>query len=672
MIFETFRQAIQNVWSNKLRTFLTMLGIIIGVMAVIVIVGLGNGMTKSMRDSFSALGTNTLSIQVWGYGSRSVSVEEMYDICQRHSDLIKAVSPQVNFGGNASGTLKIGTTSYRWSNMSGVDENFTEMKNYQIVQGRGLQYMDMQDNKQVCVIGDYLNRVAFGGNGVGQTLKIGANKFRVVGVLSAKVSDPTMQQGSDDDCVYLPYTTVMRLSSQSMVDCYTAMMADESLANEAKSTMEEELMSILKTENGYYVYSASEWLEEMNKMINMVIVILTGIASISLLVGGIGSIFFAKPLAAAFGLGANGAGLVPFLFLNAALYMLVRYLNVLLRLENNVRAYTTETLWMQACLNLIYLLPGFVTQDARAFVLGAVCSFAGVAVFYWRRASKGQTKEAPVRGLRPYAHIYRAALPYGIVLAPAAILIPLYRAICLSFLGNYAPAAEQGSFDFAYTLAQLVTTIQAGFSTYWGPYVYAHYRTEQERIGRIHDLLNLLIFGFFCLLVMFEDIIFIIFPAKSACLPYFPLMMLAVVFSILCEGTVYGNTIARKPFQDTIGTAVGVAANIAVCAVLVPRFGVMGAAVGLVTANATMFLYRTVTGQYYYRTIPSFSRTICGFLLAVGVAVIGVVFAHNFIIKFVLTAAILFIYCNIYRAQLYKLWQIFMGFVRRYLLHSQA
>ena len=75
----------------------------------------------------------------------------------------------------------------------------------------------------------------------------------------------------------------------------------------------------------------------------------------------------------------------------------------------------------------------------------------------------------------------------------------------------------------------------------------------------------------------------------------------------------YGNTIARKPFQDTIGTAVGVAANIAVCAVLVPRFGVMGAAVGLVAANATMFLYRTVTGQYYYRTIPSFSRTICGF-----------------------------------------------------------
>lgn len=385
---------------------------------------------------------------------------------------------------------------------------------------------------------------------------------------------------------------------------------------------------------------------------------------VMLLVGGIGSIFFAKPLAAAFGLGANGAGLVPFLFLNAALYMLVRYLNMLLRLENNVRAYTTETLWMQACLNLIYLLPGFVTQDARAFVLGAVCSFAGVAVFYWRRTSKGQTKEAPVRGLRPYAHIYRAALPYGIVLAPAAILIPLYRAICLSFLGNYAPAAEQGSFDFAYTLAQLVTTIQAGFSTYWGPYVYAHYREEQERICRVHDVLNLLIFSFFCMLVMFEDIVFVIFPDKRGCLAIFPLLMLAVVFNILCEGTVYGNSIARKPWHDTIGIGLGALSNLGLCAVLVPACGLTGAALALAASNGIAFLYRSVTGQMYYRTVASYAKTISGFLLAFAVTAIGTLLWQHFIIKFALVGVILFIYCTLYRAQLAKLWGIGLGILR--------
>ena len=285
MIVETFRQAIQNVWSNKLRTFLTMLGIIIGVMAVIVIVGLGNGMTQSMRDSFSALGTNTLSINIWGYGSRTVTVEDVYAIGTKNPDLIRSISPQIDFSNN---TPKVGTTTYRYSTVAGVDENFTSMKNYTVAQGRGLQYMDMKDNKQVCVIGDYLNRVAYGGRGVGQTIKLGPYKFRIVGVLNAKVNNTSMQQGSDDDCIYLPYTTAMRLSNTAMASSYIAIMSDESKANEAKAAVEAYLTDLFKSDSAFYVYSASEWLEEMNNMINMVIVVLTGIASISLLVGGIG------------------------------------------------------------------------------------------------------------------------------------------------------------------------------------------------------------------------------------------------------------------------------------------------------------------------------------------------------------------------------------------------
>ena len=285
MIVETFRQAIQNVWSNKLRTFLTMLGIIIGVMAVIVIVGLGNGMTQSMRDSFSAMGTNTLSINIWGYGSRTVTVEDVYAIGTKNPDLIRSISPQIDFSNN---TPKVGTTTYRYSTVAGVDENFTSMKNYTVAQGRGLQYMDMKDNKQVCVIGDYLNRVAYGGRGVGQTIKLGPYKFRIVGVLNAKVNNTSMQQGSDDDCIYLPYTIAMRLSNTAMASNYIAIMSDESKANEAKAVVEAYLTDLFKSDSAFYVYSASEWLEEMNNMINMVIVILTGIASISLLVGGIG------------------------------------------------------------------------------------------------------------------------------------------------------------------------------------------------------------------------------------------------------------------------------------------------------------------------------------------------------------------------------------------------
>lgn len=393
---------------------------------------------------------------------------------------------------------------------------------------------------------------------------------------------------------------------------------------------------------------------------------------VMLVVGAAASLFFAPTLAVAFGLGQGGAALVPFLFLNAALYMLVRYINVLLRLENDVRAYTVQTLWMNACLNLIYLLPGFFTSNVWAFIAAALAGFGGVAVAFWFRAlGASRGAGAAPGGLRtPEAGqgVYRLMLPYGLLLAPAAILTPLYRSVCLSFLAAGPGATSQGLFEFAYTLAQLVTTVQAGFSTYWGPYVYAHYRTEQERIGRIHDVLNFLVFGFFCVLIMFEDVIFLIFPDKAACMRFFPVMMLSAVFAILIEGTVYGNAIARRPHHDTIGVALGVAVNVALCAWLVPLYSVTGAAAAVAASNAAMFLYRTVTGQYYYRTIPNYGRTISGFLLALAATCVGVVFYQHFVVKFVLVGAIVFVYCTLYRPQLQKLWQMALALLRRFIV----
>jgi len=218
--------------------------------------------------------------------------------------------------------------------------------------------------------------------------------------------------------------------------------------------------------------------------------------------------------------------------------------------------------------------------------------------------------------------------------------------------------------DSLHSLAQLVTAIQAGFSTYWGPYVYSHYRDEQERICRVHDVLNLLIFGFFCVLVMFEDIVFVIFPDKRGCLAIFPLLMLAVVFNILCEGTVYGNSIARKPWHDTIGIGLGALSNFGLCALLVPAFGLTGAALALAASNGLAFLYRSITGQMYYRTVASYPKTISGFLLAFAVTAIGTLLWQHFFIKFALVGVILFIYCTLYRAQLARLWRMALGILR--------
>ncbi len=284
MIYETVRQAFQNIWSNKFRTFLTMLGIIIGVMAVIVIVGLGNGMTQSIKDSFSDMGTDLLSVQVMGYGAHSVSVDSVYDIVESHPDIFESVSPT----GSVSGTVKVGTDSYSNTTVKGVSEVYFDMLGYTIDEGRLLNYVDLENNKKVCVVGAYLNRVAYGGNALGQTIKIGTAKYTIVGVLEAKVTDLEDQEGSNDDMIFVPYTTAMRANHSSTVSSYSVTIAYENKLSEGKTILEDALQELLHSGSGYMVTSLSEMLDTMTSMVNMVVTILTAIAAISLLVGGIG------------------------------------------------------------------------------------------------------------------------------------------------------------------------------------------------------------------------------------------------------------------------------------------------------------------------------------------------------------------------------------------------
>ena len=284
MIYETFREAFQNIWSNKFRTFLTMLGIIIGEMAVIVIVGLGNGMTQSIKDGFSDMGTNILSVQIMGYGSRTVSAQDLYDIVEARPDLFSGISPT----GSLNGTVKVGTDTYSNTSVKGVSETYLAMLGYTVAEGRGINYVDLTDNKKICVVGAYLDRVAYGGNAVGQTIKIGANQYTIVGVLEAKVTDPSEQEGSNDDMIFVPYTTALRVSQSSSPNSYGIVVTDENSLSEAKTVLEDALQEKFHSDNGYFVTSLSEMLDTMTSMVNMVVTILTAIAAISLLVGGIG------------------------------------------------------------------------------------------------------------------------------------------------------------------------------------------------------------------------------------------------------------------------------------------------------------------------------------------------------------------------------------------------
>ena len=280
---ETFQMAVQNILSSKLRTFLTMLGIIIGVCAVIVIVGLGNGMQGYIEDSFADMGTDSLTVSILGRGSsRSISEEEMYQLVEENQDQFKQLSPTVSM----TGSVKIGSDTLSATSVTGVSKDYFSMKGYDVAQGRGLLYTDMTARAKVCVVGQYLNLACYGGSAVGQTLKVGGATFTIVGVLAAQTDD--LEEGGTDDCVFVPYSTAARLSFTGTVNSYTVTVRDTDAIDEAKSTLENALYAIFEDDDAYVVGSMAEMVDEMNSMVNMVIYILAGIAAISLVVGGIG------------------------------------------------------------------------------------------------------------------------------------------------------------------------------------------------------------------------------------------------------------------------------------------------------------------------------------------------------------------------------------------------
>ena len=280
-ILESMELAVKNILSSKTRTLLTMLGIIIGVAAVIVIVGLGNGLKGYVTDSFSDMGTDTLTVTVQSRGStRSLSVDDMYRIVSENSQYLDKCSPTVTM----PGLVKIGSDTADSTMATGVSEDYLTIKHYDISKGRDLQYSDIAMRSKVCVVGAYVDQAYFGGNSVGQTLRVRGQTLTVVGVIQQQ-SD-TLEEGGTDDCLYLPYSVAQRIAGS--VNAYTITMQDEDHMDESVNALEAALYQVFASDDYYTVTSMAEMLDTMTGMINILVYVLAGIAAISLVVGGIG------------------------------------------------------------------------------------------------------------------------------------------------------------------------------------------------------------------------------------------------------------------------------------------------------------------------------------------------------------------------------------------------
>ena len=288
---QSFRLAIKSLLTSKMRALLTMLGIIIGVAAVIIITSLGNGMQNYMNAQFDQLGANLIQVQIWGLGggmsSRSVDPDDMYELVDKYPQYLSGVSPYVS----TQALVRHGSDEYERTSIYGVSEFFYDAGRNQVLsgsklgEGRFLSYVDVERYQNVCVIGSYLAKDAFGGDALGRTITISGTPFTIIGVM-AEYADST--EGSGDDVIFIPYGNAMRLNGTGWVNLYLFNSADKDTSNLAKGIIESRLYKTFQTDDAYYIMSSAEMMDAMDSMLNTLMMILILIAAISLLVGGIG------------------------------------------------------------------------------------------------------------------------------------------------------------------------------------------------------------------------------------------------------------------------------------------------------------------------------------------------------------------------------------------------
>lgn len=284
IFFSSVKMAWESIVSNKMRSFLTMLGIIIGVAAVIILVSLVQGLSSQVSSMFDSMGTTGVSVSAYKqYDTRSFTYNDIENFMWEHSDEISGFVPNTMVGA----TLKYGGANTS-TTVNGVNEYYSKQNDLKTQLGRFITKVDVDNYSKVVVIGEYNAIECFGSvnNAIGKSMKINGQPFTVVGVAERKSDD--VSQYSRDDAAYVPYSTAEKFLNAGNLSNFTLIARDADTVDQVVSLANEFMFGIYGNEDDYYVQSLKDILDEYNKMMGTMSAALGGIAGISLLVAGIG------------------------------------------------------------------------------------------------------------------------------------------------------------------------------------------------------------------------------------------------------------------------------------------------------------------------------------------------------------------------------------------------
>ena len=304
-LWQAFKMAFKSISMKKTRSFLTMLGIIIGVASVVIMVSVVQGQNRQTMEMFEKLGDNKITVQAYGYyDTNNETSQKLYDYCLTMSDLVEGITPDVEI--NETATVQYGAKTIRindWNNGNydwqtamhiklGSDQ-YGVCNNYTLAGGREMSYLDVEKTNAVCVLGAGAKEALFDfTDPVGEYITINGQPFKVVGYYEAVDLEGWNEL---DNIIVLPYTFNRSMNNNYNIDSYVLKPKSAQATVEAMTKLDAFLNGLFpmnadgNRDNGsFYVNSNNSSAEQVQSQSNMQSLVLGAIAGISLLVGGIG------------------------------------------------------------------------------------------------------------------------------------------------------------------------------------------------------------------------------------------------------------------------------------------------------------------------------------------------------------------------------------------------
>ena len=285
MLKECVSMSLSNIVSNRMRSFLPVLGIMIGVTAVIALITTVNGVSGSLASSVTSMGAGTLMVSVTGSDLKSgMTTQDLEDL--KALDEISGITPSVSLSARVSrsgeydtGLSVSGKNAYYFQNTADI-----------LTRGRMLNGIDESSMSYVCwITQEMIDTFFFGVDPVGESLYINGIPFQVAGVLSDESTESVASMVSGSADILVPYTTALKMNNESLVTSFTVYLADGADSEAAADTIEAEMDAMFSYEDDCFTITTMSSIEDtMEEMLNMMTTLLAGIASIALVVGGIG------------------------------------------------------------------------------------------------------------------------------------------------------------------------------------------------------------------------------------------------------------------------------------------------------------------------------------------------------------------------------------------------